>query len=139
MYELNNYQLTKLTNKGFIAFKNSYTKGWVVTDGVTMAPVTSAFRRLSTTRTSNVVEEVIRAAVEPFIGKPNNLANRNSITTAIKSALSALVDKLISTYDFKLNTDSADLSLGIIDIDYTIYTLVEIRQVRNRITVKQSS
>lgn len=138
MFELNNYQLEKLTQKGFVTFKNSYTKGWVITDGVTMAPVTSPFRRLLTTRIVNAVEEIIRAAVEPYIGKPNNLANRNSMTTAIRSKVGDLIDKLLQSFDFKVVTDPSNMNLGIIDIDYVLVTLPEIRQVRNRMTVKES-
>jgi phage tail sheath protein FI len=139
MYDLTNYQLEKLTQKGFVTFKQSYTRGIVVTDGITMAPSTSSFRRLSVTRIVNSIEEVIRAAVEPFIGKQNHLANRNSMQTAIKSALEKLKGKLIDTYDFKLNIDSANTKLGIVDIDYTIVPIYEIREVRNRITVKDAS
>jgi hypothetical protein len=138
MYELTNYQLEKLTQKGFVTFKNSYTKGYVVTDGITMAPSTSSFRRLSVTRIVNAIEEVIRAATEPFIGKQNHLANRNSMQTAIKSALDKLKGKLIESYDFKLTIDPANLKLGIVDIDYSIVPIYEIREVRNRITVKES-
>jgi hypothetical protein len=50
MFELTNYQLGKLTQKGFVTFKQSYTLGTVVTDGVTMAPVDSPFRRYSATK-----------------------------------------------------------------------------------------
>jgi hypothetical protein len=137
-YEYTNYQLSKLKKKGFITFKNSYTKGYVVTDGTTMAEATSKFKRLSTTRILNATEKVIRAATEPFIGKQNNLANRNSMQTAIKSGIDKMVDKYIQKYDFKLIIDKDAANLGIIDIDYTIYPINEIVQVGNRITVKDS-
>jgi hypothetical protein len=139
MYDLTNFQLEKLTQKGVVTFKQSYTKGYVVTDGVTMAPVTSSFRRLNVTRIVNTIEEVIRAATEPFIGKQNHLANRNSMQTAIKSALDKLKGKLIEDFDFKLIIDPANTKLGIVDIDYTIIPIYEIREVRNRISVKESA
>lgn len=138
MYELTNYQLERLTLKGYITFKQSYTRGFVVTDGVTMAPVDSSFRRLSVTRIINVMEEVIRRATEPFIGKQNHLANRNSMQTAIRSELEKLKGKLIEGYEFKLVVDPATLKLGIVDIDYTIIPIYEIREIRNRITVRES-
>ena len=34
-YELTNYQLGRLTQAGYVTVKDSYTKGFVVTDGVT--------------------------------------------------------------------------------------------------------
>jgi hypothetical protein len=138
MYDLTNYQLGKLTQKGFVTFKQSYTMGIVVTDGITMAPVDSPFRRFSASKIGNAIEQVIRAATEPFIGKPNHLANRNSMQTALKSNLEKLKDKLISAYDFKITVDSASEKLGIVDIDYRVVPIYEIREVRNRITMKDS-
>lgn len=138
MYELTNYQLGKLTQKGYVTFKQSYTQGFVVTDGITMAPATSPFRRLSVTRITNAIEEVIRAAAEPFIGKQNHLANRNSMQTAIKSGLDKLKGRLIEGYTFKLQLDPASTKLGIVNIDYKIVPIYEIREVRNNITVGDS-
>lgn len=136
MYELTNYQLGKLTQKGIITFKQSYTKGFVVTDGITMAPSASAFRRLSVTRISHAVEEAIRTATEPYIGKQNHLANRNAMQTAIKSGLEALKGTLIEAYSFKIQSDNKSAEkLGIVHIDYKIVPIYEIREVRNVISV----
>lgn len=135
-YELTNYQLGRLTQAGFVTVKNSYTKGYVITDGVTMAPINSAFRRLSVTRIINGIDEAIRASAEEYIGKQNNLANRNSLQTSIKSSLDKMLDNLIEKYDFKLINDRSSQQLGIIEIEYTIVPINEIREVRNRITVK---
>ena len=136
MYELTNYQLGKLTQKGIVTFKQSFTKGYVVTDGVTMAPVTSAFRRLSVTRISHAVEEAIRTATEPYIGKQNHLANRNAMQTAIKSGLEALKGTLIEAYSFNIQSDNKSAEkLGIVYIDYKIVPIYEIREVRNIISV----
>lgn len=137
-YELTNYQLSKLTQAGYVTVKNSYTKGYVITDGVTMAPATSPFRRLSVTRIINAVDETIRAAAEPFIGKQNHLANRNSLQTAIKSKLDTMLDSLIEKYDFRLVVDKAAQRMGIIEIEYTIIPIYEIREVRNRVSVRDS-
>ncbi len=137
-FELTNYQLVKLTEKGFVTFKNSFTKGIVVTDGITMAPNTSEYKRLSTTRIIGCVETVIRNACEPFIGQVNTLAKRNSIKTAVNSVLQKLIGTLIKDYDFEVTSDDAQQVLGIIDIDYVIVPYYEIRQIRNRITIKDS-
>jgi len=136
-FELNKTQLQKLTKKGFVTFKQSYTKNWVVTDGTTMAPSDSIYRRLSASRISYSIEEVIRAAVEPFIGKQNHLANRNSMQTAIKSSLNKLVGKIIEAYDFSMIIDYSKEKLGIIEIDYNIIPIFEIREVRNRISISE--
>ena len=135
-FELTNFQLGRLTQAGYVTVKNSYTQGYVITDGVTMAPATSPFRRLSVTRIINGIDKAIRAASEPFIGKQNHLANRNSLQTAIKSVLDKMLNNLIERYDFKLILDRAAERMGIIEIDYTIIPIYEIREVRNRISVK---
>lgn len=135
MYQLTNDQLNRLTKRGYVTFKPSYTKGIVVTDGVTMETDNSPFKRLSTTRITGKVEELIRAAVEPFIGTQNNLANRNSMQTAIKSALDKIEGVLINKYEFRLVDDVRAERLGIIYIDYKFVHIYEIREVRNRIRV----
>lgn len=135
-FELTNYQLGRLTKAGFVTVKNSYTNGYVITDGITMAPSTSSFRRLAVTRVINAVDAAIRAAAEPYIGKQNHLANRNALQTAIKSQLDKMLNLLIQSYDFKLVTDSNNDRLGIVEINYNVVPVYEIREVRNRVTVK---
>lgn len=135
MYELTNYQLGALTQSGFVTVKKSYSKGWVITDGITMAPVGSEYKRLSASRITDGVEEIIRRVSEPFIGKQNNLTNQNSLRAAIKSELDKIKDKLIAGYDFKLITDKQIERLGRIDIDFKILPIYEIKEIRASITV----
>lgn len=137
MYELTNYQLSSLTSAGFVTVKQSYTKGWVITDGITMAPAESAFRRLSSSRIADGIEEIIRGVCEPYIGKQNNLANQNSLRSAIKSELDKLTDRLIEKYSFNIavNSDSVK-QMGIINIDFSIVPIYEIKQINNQITVE---
>lgn len=134
-YELSQYQLGKLCSRGFVVCKNS-TKGIAIADGVTQAPVDSPFARLSTTKTMNIVDRVLRAAIEPFIGLQDTLANRNSLETSIKSELNKLLDNILRAYDFKLSTEANSQRLGVIFIDYVIAPTNEIKEVRNRIQVK---
>ncbi|PTY92886.1 hypothetical protein [Heyndrickxia sporothermodurans] len=136
MFELTNFQLTRLTQKGIITIRQSYTRGLVVTDGITQAPAESPFRRLSVTRVIGAVEELIREAVEPFIGKQNHAANRNSMQTAVKSNLDKIKDVLIEDYQFNMVIDPRVMKFSYIDIDYKIVPIYEIREVRNRISVK---
>lgn len=134
-YSLSEYQITKLTKKGVITVKNSATKGLVITDGVTLAPVDSAYRRLSTTRIINYTAKILKAAVEPFIGRTDNLATKNSINTAIKSVLNKQVGSIIDKYDFKVTSTAEERRLGIIKINYSIVPFNEIRQIYNTIEI----
>lgn len=137
-FNLTQYQHSKLNNKGVVTLKRSYTRGIVVLDGTTMAPVDSVFRRLSASRIVGAVEELIRAVAEPYIGKQNHDANRNSLHTAIKAQLDELVGTLLEDYQFNMITDPRAERFNYIDIDYELVPIYEIRQVRNRISVKET-
>lgn len=137
MYELTNYQLSSLTASGFVTVKKSYSKGWVITDGITMAPAGSAYKRLSASRISDGIEDIIRTVCEPYIGKQNHLANQNALRSAIKSELDKIKGTLIEAYEFRLITDRQAAKLGIINIDYSIVPVYEIKQIQNQITVEE--
>lgn len=136
-FELTNYQLGVLNKAGYVTVKKSYTNSWVVTDGVTMASADSPFKRLSATRIADGIDELIRRVAEPFLGMVNNLTNQNSLRSAIKSELEKIKSVLIEDYEFRLVTDKASNVLGILNIEYAIVPLYEIRQIRNHITIKQ--
>lgn len=137
-FELSNYQLSKLTGKGIVTCKRT-TQGLVITDGITMAPVDSAYRRLSTAKVINVVDRELRRVIEPFIGLQDNLATLNSLNTAITSVLNKLKENLINYYDFKIVTDQASARLGIIKIQYVVIPTNEIKEVRNTVSVQESN
>ena len=137
-FELSNYQLSKLTGKGIVTCKRT-TQGLVITDGITMAPVDSAYRRLSTTKVINIVDKSLRQVIEPFIGLQDNLATKNSLNTAITSVLTKLKESLIKYYQFKIVTDPASERLGIIKIQYTIIPTNEIKEVRNTVSVQETN
>lgn len=137
MYELTNYQLKSLSDAGYVTFRKSYSKGWVVTDGITMAPSESQYKRLSASRIADGVEELLRNVCEPFIGKQNHLTNQNSLRTAIKSELDKISGTLIESYDFKLIVDKSSAKLGIINIEYAIVPIYEIKQIINKVTVTE--
>ena len=135
-FNLTTSQRLALTAAGIVTARESFSKGIVITDGITCAPADSHFRRLSTTRIINSVEDLIRICAEPYIGKQNNYANRNSLQTAINRQLNQLLDTLITKFKFSLNTDANAMQLSYIDITYQIVPINEIREIRNTISVK---
>ena len=136
-FEYTNYQLGRMTTKGFITLHDTLSGSYVVTDGTTMDDASSPFKRFSSVRIMAAVEELIRDACEPFIGKQNNAANRNSLQTAIKSNLEKVKDTLILSYSFSVIYTKQLAKLNIVDIDYDVIPTHEIRNIRNRITVKE--
>lgn len=139
MFNLSEYQLKNLNTAGIVCCKASTTKGVVVVDGITQAPATSVYRRLSTTKIINVVGRVLKTAIEPYIGLPQSDAYLNAMETAIKSTMNKLVGVLINDYNYEVITDLAAEKLGIVKINYAIVPAYEIRQVKNSITVSDRS
>ena len=143
MFELTHSQLTTLTGAGIVTIRRSFTKGYIVTDGITMAPEDDVLKRLFNTRVMGYVEDLLRAACEPFIGKANNTANRNSLSTAIDSSLSSITENrnandgtaLLLNYEFNLADDTTAEQYTYIDIYYTIRPVNEIRNIYNHIRV----
>ena len=135
MFTLSNYQLTRLNTAGIVCCRESTTNGIVVVDGITQAPATSAYRRLSTTKIINAIGRILKEAIEPYIGLPQTLAYMNSMETAIKSALNKVTGVLINDYNYEIVTDANASKLGIVKINYTIVPAYEIREVRNTVTI----
>lgn len=143
MFELTHSQLTALTGAGIVSVRSSFTRGYVVTDGITMAPSDDLLKRLFNTRVMGYVEDLLRAACEPFIGKANNVANRNSLSTAVDSALSRITQNrgtsdgtaLLLDYSFNLADDATAEQYTYIDIYYNIRPVNEIRNIYNHIRV----
>lgn len=139
MLSLSEYQLRKLNTAGIVCCKNSTSQGVVIVDGITQAPSTSVYRRLSTTKIINVIGRRLKTAIEPFIGLPQNDVYMNSMETSIKSVMNQIVDSgLISDYNFNVITDGVSRNLGEVKIEYFIVPAYEIRKVSNSITVTES-
>ena len=138
MYEFSRAQLQTLSDVGVITLRNSFTNGFVVTDGVTMAPNNDLLRRIFNGRIMHFVEEYIRAACEPFIGQANSIANRNSLNTAITAKLNSLLDTLIRRFEFSIVDDGTAEQYTYIEINYVIVPMNEIREIRNSIRVQNA-
>ena len=135
MMNLSNYQLTKLNAAGIVCVRQ-VGDTVVVVDGITQAPIDSAYRRLSTTKIINAVAKLLRDAIQPFIGLPQSTSNMNSMETAVKSVLNSVKGVLINDYKYALSTNNADSStIGVVDIAYMITPAYEIKQVRNKISI----
>ena len=142
MFELTHSQLVTMSQAGYVTVKNTFTKGYVITDGITMAPSEDLLQRIFNMRIMGYVEDILRAACEPFIGKGNTLANRNSLITAIDSGLSKITEQknggdhtLLRDYDFSVRNDDTVEQYTYIDIDYNIIPVNEIRNIFNHIRV----
>ena len=80
-------QQENLTNAGVNSVVLNFNKVAVFGDGVTYAPLASDFVRLSTKRIVDDAANLIRQATQKFIGEASSVQMRNSMETAISSAL----------------------------------------------------
>lgn len=136
-YELSATQLSELTGAGYVTFRSSFDQGVVVTDGITAAGPMSDFQRLTTKRITKAVMNVVRGVCEPFIGMPNNLPQRNAITTSIQAGLDAMKQAgAIQDAHFEFYSSKKDQRLGNALIDLTIVPVFEFRKIRVYVNLK---
>ena len=140
LFDLTHSQIQSLTDRGIVTVRNTYTRGYCVTDGTTAADPTDIMSRLNVVRIAGAVESVIRAACEPFIGLQNTVANRNSLQTAIESGFKTLSENgLINSYKFDIIDNTTVAYYTTVEIQYEIVPVGEIRRVKNIITVRANA
>ena len=138
-YVMSRAQIADLTAKGIVTVTTTETRGLAIVEGVTMANATQYTRRLMVQRIMDYVGDQIRFVSEPFIGKVNNMDNRNALETAIDSVLHKMVGDLIYEYTFEILNKGTYTSDGNINISYTIFPINEIRQITNNTKVVQQT
>jgi len=80
-------QQTSLSDKGINTVIINFNKVSVFGEGLTFAQSTSDYTRLSTRRIINDAVNLVRQVCQKFIGEPSNIQVRNSMETAITSAM----------------------------------------------------
>lgn len=80
-------QQTSLSDKGVNTVLINFNKVSVFGEGLTFAQTASDYTRLSTRRIINDATNLVRQVCQKFIGEPSNIQVRNSMETAITSAM----------------------------------------------------
>jgi hypothetical protein len=134
-YELSPRQLSQLTEKGYVTLRRKDGVMKVV-EGITSAPFIevanivrpSDFTKLSTLRTIQRAVQTVRTATDPFIGEANEMPQYNALKTAIKSALTKLVEnRVISDFAFSVTATSGTLDEATVQLK--IVPMFELRAV----------
>lgn len=137
-------QLSKLTEKKLVTFRLK-DGNLVVTDGCTTAPYImvagkkrdSDYARLSTLRITQLAITVVREAVEPFIGEPNQMPQFNALTTAIKSSLEKIREAgVINGYNFAITGVTTSLDGAYVRLE--IVPAFEMRRVEVQVSLTAS-
>jgi len=85
--QLSNESNTGVTDKGVNAIVLNFNKIPVYAEGMTFAPSSSDYNRISTSRIINEASLVVRQVCQKFVGEPSTMQVRNSMETAITSGL----------------------------------------------------
>ncbi|MEX3713556.1 phage tail sheath protein [Cytobacillus horneckiae] len=138
-------QLSRLTAKKIVTFRLKDSTQLVVTDGVTTAPSISIagqtrdsdYARLSTLRITQLAIQVVRDAVDPFIGEANEMPKYNALNTAIKSALESIHEAgAIQGYKFTIANVSSQLDEATVVLE--IVPAFELRKVEVQVSLAPS-
>ncbi len=85
--QLSNNTNTGVVDKGVNAIVLNFNKVPIFAEGITFAPSTSDYTRISTSRIVNEAALVVRQVCQKFVGEPSTMQVRNSMETAITSGL----------------------------------------------------
>ena len=126
-------QQQSLTNKGVNSVLLNFNKVAVYGDGVTFAALNSDYVRLSTKRIVDEAASIVRQACQKFVGEPSTVQMRNSMDTAISSALRGmqLLGALLSS-DFNVTYVPAE-NKAIVDL--VITPAFELKSIQVQIAI----
>jgi hypothetical protein len=135
-YPLSNSQLDTLSGSRYVTLRRGGTPpGIVVTDGVTAATAGSDYVRLSTVRTVFAAMDVVREVAEPFIGEPNDAAERQALDTAVTRGLQQMIEaRALRDFAFSVKSTPAEQVLGIVNVEMILVPAFEMRKIQ--VTVK---
>ena len=86
-YNASRTSLTALSDKSINSVILNFNRAPIFSDGLTLASANSDFTRLSTLKIVNEAALLVRQVCQKFIGEASTIQTRNSMETAITSAL----------------------------------------------------
>ncbi len=139
-YEFSNGQLDRLAAARYTTFKLKNNGANVaVTDAPTAAQVGSDYTRLSTVRAVKECVDQIREVSDPFIGEPNDVSQRNALSSAISKRLDKLKELgVIQGSEFQIISTLQDQLMGQAKIELTIVPPMELRKITTIVSLKPS-
>jgi hypothetical protein len=130
-------QAEVLRDNKITVIRNKYGKGITVVDGVLASKPTSDFQSLSTIRSVIYVMDLIRDAVDPFIGNALDRMQYSAMKTAIKDVKKTAIDAGVITdmeFDVYFATDST--VIGDLDVELELEIPAELHRIRCTVTRK---
>lgn len=135
-YNLSPTQILSLINKHVVTPR--VRNGRVtVAESITTSDDLSDFVRLTTLRIVNDTVSLVREIAEPYIGEPNTVPRRAALDTAIRSGLTAMVNRgALNDFRFYIKSSIADQIDGTMRILLDIVPVFETRNIFISIAVK---
>ncbi|MCW4013898.1 MAG: hypothetical protein NWF07_13060 [Candidatus Bathyarchaeota archaeon] len=131
-------QLDALCSKNIVSYRIKNGR-IIITDGVTTAGQSSDYTRLTTMRIANDVVEAVQEVCDPFIGEPNDIAQRNALNTAIRSALQAMVKVgAIQAFRFSVSATLSQIISGRMNVVVEVIPAFEVRKITLTVAMRPS-
>lgn len=137
-FRYSNAQLDKLTEARYVTFRLKNNGANVaVTDAPTAAQPASDYRRLTTIRVTKEVVNQVREVCDPYIGEPNETAQRNAMSAAISKRLDQLKEAgVIIGSEFNVVVTPQMQLMGEAQIELTVVPPQELRKVTTLVSLR---
>lgn len=129
-FEFSSSQLNRLTKARYITVKRKSDGTIAIVDAMTAAAPDSDYTRLSTARVIKEAANQVRVVADPFIGEPNDTANRNALAAALDKRLGKMVEAgVLETYRFDIIASAQMELMGEAQIELSIKAKNELRKI----------
>lgn len=129
-FEFSSSQLNRLVNARYLTLRRKPDGSIRIVDAMTAAAPDSDYTRVATARVVKEAANQTRQVADPFIGEPNDVANRNALAAALDKRLGKLVEAgVIQTYRFDIIASAQMELMGEAQIELSVKAPNELRQI----------
>lgn len=129
-FEFSSSQLNRLVNSRYVTLRRKPDGSIRIVDAMTAAAPDSDYTRVATARVIKEAANQTRLVADPFIGEPNDVANRNALAAALDKRLGKLVEAgVIQTYRFDIIASAQMELMGEAQIELSVKAPNELRQI----------
>lgn len=129
-FEYSSSQLNRLTKARYVTYRIKPNGQVGIVDAMTAANSSSDYTRLSTARIVKEAVNQVREVADPFIGEPNDTANRNALASALDKRLGRMVDsKALLDFEFQVIATPQMELIGEASIELTLRAPNELRNL----------
>ncbi len=129
-FEYSTAQINRLTQARYVTYRIKPNGQVGIVDAMTAARPGSDYTRVSTARIVKEAVNQVREVADPFIGEPNDIANRNALASAIEKRLKKLVElKALVSFEFQIIATPQMELIGEASIELSLRAPNELRRL----------